>query len=245
MNPLEYSGWGMSHKGYVRPKNEDAYLVDNQSGCYAVADGLGGHPGGEIASHLAVNAFQQQVLARRHAGISFKEDELMELTESLNRTVLVYGLQQPEVRGLGTTFSGLVVEGDGIWILHTGDSRIYGLTETGNLIQLTEDQTVAMDLVNQGKLDLAEAEHHAHWHILTSCLGMTSCRPEVLSLKARGYTYFFLCTDGLSNLVNASEIQAELAASEDSPEALCRRLVDKALVRGGVDNVTVVLVTIR
>lgn len=244
MNSLEYNGYGMSHKGYVRAKNEDAYLVDNQSGCYAVADGLGGHPGGEIASHLAVNAFQQQVIARKEESVTLEENNLTELMEYLNQTVSDYGLQQLEVRGLGTTFSGLVVEGDTIWILHTGDSRIYGMTQKLNLIQLTEDQTIAMDLVNQGKLDLTEAERHPQWHILTSCLGMPQCRAEVLSLPVTGYTHFLLCTDGLSNLVTASEIQEELVASGNSPEVLCQRLVDKALVRGGVDNVTVVLVTL-
>jgi protein phosphatase len=245
MNLLKYNGYGLSHKGYVRLKNEDAYLVDNQFGCFVVADGLGGHPGGEIASHLAVSAFQQEVIARKNEGVSFNEGNLIELVELLNQIVLDYGLQQPEVRGLGCTFTGLLVEGDTIWILHTGDSRIYGLTQKRNLIQLTEDQTVAMELVNQGKLDITEAEKHPQWHILTSCLGMTKCKPEVQSLKATGYMYFLLCTDGLTNLVPASEIQEQLVEREFIPEVLCQRLVDRALIRGGVDNVTVVLVTFK
>jgi len=243
MNSLKYNGYGLSHKGYARMKNEDAYLVDNHNGCFAVADGLGGHPGGELASHLAVSTFQQEVIARKNEGICFDENNLIELMESLSQIILDYGFKRPEVRGLGCTFTGLLVEGDTIWILHTGDSRIYGFTEKRNLIQLTEDQTVAMDLVKQGKLEINEAKKHPQWHILTSCLGMTTCQPEVQALKATGYMYFLLCTDGLTNLVPTSEIQEQLIARGFIPEVLCQRLVDLALIRGGTDNITVVLVT--
>lgn len=235
-------GWnavGRSHLGYVRARNEDHFVISAELGLCAVADGLGGGPAGDVASKLAcetlLSAIGEGATAAR-AG-----DTLALAFAAADRVVGDRKLNDPSLRGMGTTLSAVWFRdptADAVRIAHVGDSRIYVLRPAG-LEQITRDDTVAMDMVRQGHMTLAEAKRSVHWHRLFRSINGRRAIPLVAEVRLETATAVLLCSDGLTGMIEDAEIEEILGNSGDPAGAL----VEAALRNGGKDNVTVVVLS--
>ncbi len=223
--------------GKVRTRNEDSYLVD--APLYVVADGMGGHRGGDVASQLTVETLRD---ARPEWGPP--GGELMEAVRNANRVVYDRSAADRDLRGMGTTVTALQIAGDAGRIVHVGDSRAY-LLRDGSLQQLTQDHTLVQQMVDEGQLDADDAERHPARHIMTRALGV---EPQVqideLTLDLHTGDRLLLCSDGLSGMLTSDDIRALLGRDSDAQET-AEALVALAVERGGEDNVTVVVVDVE
>jgi PPM family protein phosphatase len=226
--------------GRVRQINEDRYLADEQ--LFAVADGVGGHQAGEVASQTAVETLQ-----REFAGGEHTTEGLVAAVEAANKAVWQLAQGSREKRGMGTTLTALaLVQVDGeeqLALANVGDSRTY-ILQQGELLQLTEDHSLVEELVRDGKLTPAEAQTHPQRSIITRALGMEPAI-EVDSWEIIPYQgdRILLCSDGLTNELSDERIASTLRQLADPQEA-ARDLVRQARAAGGSDNITVVVVDV-
>jgi len=222
--------------GRLRDNNEDAVVSSDRLA--AVADGMGGHPGGEVASAVAVALVQAAFTGR-------SLDELQAGVRAANRAIWDRAGASAELEGMGTTICAAGLTGDGsLAVVNVGDSRVYAFRNE-SLTRLTEDHSVTAELVRRGELSEQEALDHPHRGVLTRALGVG---PEV-ELDGAAHPVadgdrLLLCTDGLFNEVPDDEIASLMAANEDIQTA-ADALVELALSRGGRDNVAVVVAEIR
>ena len=219
--------------GKVRGANEDSYLVEPP--LFAVADGMGGHRGGDVASKLALETVEQ--LFHRRTGT------LSEQVRRANQAVFERSKVDRRVTGMGTTLTAALVQGDALRLAHVGDSRAY-LLRAGSLRQLTTDHTLVARMVKAGEISEAEAEVHPHRNVLTRALGT---EPEVRvdedEIPLLEGDRVLLCSDGLTGMVTEEQIQAILEMDVPAQEA-ADRLVTAANRAGGIDNITVVVLGI-
>ena len=216
--------------GLVREGNEDSYLTDEP--LFAVADGMGGHRGGEVASQLAVETLEK--LFKKGIG------ELPDQVQEANRVVFERSVVDEKVAGMGTTLTAALVEGDRIRLAHVGDSRAYLLRE-GDLRLLTEDHTLVHRMVTEGEISKEEAETHPQRSVLTRALGVeTVVDVDDDMVQVRPGDRLLLCTDGLTSMVSEQAVEEVLGAVPDPQEA-AQRLVQLANEGGGTDNTTVVV----
>lgn len=227
----------LSDIGKVRETNEDSYVC--QSPLFVVADGMGGHVAGEVASRMAAEAVRA-IVASATGG---KEPTalLSEAITAANEQVYRLAQEDSERAGMGTTLTAAFVEGSVLYWGHVGDSRLY-LLRAGELSQVSEDHSLVSELVKKGSITAEEALLHPHRNILTRAVG-TSDRVKVDTgsfALADGDTVL-LCTDGLTNMVTDGDIAAALSRDGDGA-ALLAQLVAKANEAGGLDNITAILV---
>lgn len=226
--------FSMTDIGRVRQLNEDSCYqpLPGERFC-AVADGMGGHNAGEVASAMAVQVYSDYMRGVQH----ITGEAMRAAVSRANDEVYRASLQAPEVSGMGTTFSALAMEGKNAFIAHVGDSRIY-LVRRGTLMQLTLDHTLVEEMVLQGLITVREARVHPKRNIITRALG-TESRVEIdmIQLEMRPGDVFFLCSDGLSNHVPEREILKAALSKAEWQEKL-RTLVGIALENGGQDNIT-------
>jgi serine/threonine protein phosphatase PrpC len=226
--------------GLARANNQDQMLV--ASPIFAVADGMGGHAAGEVASLAAVDALQTAF----EAGEASPE-ALVEAAQAANRTVWNRAQAHVEQRGMGTTLTAVALVASGgvevMAVINIGDSRTYRFRD-GALEQVTVDHSYVAELVAGGQINEAEAEVHPQRHVLTRALGVS---PEVdvdlVVLTPRAGDRFLLCSDGLSREVTDSQVASVLRRLAD-PEEAARELVTQAKLHGGNDNITVVIVEV-
>jgi protein phosphatase len=220
----------VSDIGQVREGNEDSYLVEPP--LYAVADGMGGHRGGEVASQLALETVEELFLAG--------EGTLADQVRKANRVVFSRSASDKKVTGMGTTLTAAQIEDDEAHLVHVGDSRAY-LERAGSLRMLTEDHTLVNRMVKAGEISAAEADVHPHRNVLLRALGTD---PDVeVDEQDVGLLVgdrLLLCSDGLTSMVAEEQVQAILE-SEPSPQTAAERLVRAANRAGGIDNITVVV----
>jgi serine/threonine protein phosphatase PrpC len=221
--------------GRVRDGNEDAYLVDDGMGLIAVADGMGGHRAGEVASATALEALRAAVTSGR---------PLRESIQDANEAVFTKSLTDTSLRGMGTTLTaGTLVAGDTVLIGHVGDSRAYVLHD-GELRQVTDDHSLVEELVREGRLTADEAAVHPQRSIITRALGVdASVEVDVYPLELVPGDRVLLCSDGLTGMVQPDDIAAVLRRESD-PARAATQLVDAANAAGGEDNITVVVVAV-
>lgn len=243
--------WGQSDVGRVRQRNEDAYLVDTSLGLYLVADGMGGHAAGHIASSLAAstlrNALAQQRdmledFVQRRASVS-RKDVLRLMESSVQEAcskVHQEGVRDEQKRGMGTTTDALVLLGDRGFIAHVGDSRIY-LFRQGILHQLTEDHSLVNELLRRGRMSRKEIDALSYKNAVTRAVGVyQSVEVDVFDLDVLPGDRFLLCSDGLHSFIKDDELTKLF---EKHPgEGLAPALVALANERGGTDNITVLVV---
>ena len=223
---------GRTDIGHVRERNEDAIVVDGT--LVAVADGLGGHAGGELASKLAT-----ELLAASFTGSSV--EELATAVRAANWVVWERASSAPALTGMGTTMcaAGLVDDG-ALAVVHVGDSRAY-LAQDGSVHRLTEDHTVAAELIRDGELSEADAVGHPHRAILTRALGVgPAVQVDAVRRPVAAGDVLLLCSDGLFTHVSDDEIGSRLL-SANAPQTTADELLELALSRGGADNVSVVV----
>jgi protein phosphatase len=220
--------------GRVREGNEDAYL--NEAPLFAVADGMGGHRGGEVASQLALETLE--VLFRHRRGT------LPDQVREANRAVFERSSRDAAVAGMGTTLTAAVADADRLRLAHVGDSRAY-LLRDGELRMLTEDHTLVHRMVSQGEISDEEAEVHPHRSILTRALGTEpDIQVDESVLDAQDGDRILLCTDGLTGMVTDDEIERTLREAAEPKDAV-KRLVRAANQAGGVDNITAVVLDLE
>jgi protein phosphatase len=264
--PVSVKFGALSHPGLVRANNEDHYLIierrrarrvlwtnlpdgflrpaDDIGYVMAVADGMGGAAFGELASSLALRSAWDQAPGTIKWTWIINDREIEELRERvelifqrMDQTLREQARRDPLTAGMGTTLTGAYTVGPEAFIGHVGDSRAY-LFRQGRLVQLTRDHTLAQQCVDAG-LPVASRSWH---HVLTNCLGGGEHRVQVEfhHLRLEDRDQLLLCTDGLTDLVSDPEIAHILGEYTHPPDAT-QALVDRALARGGKDNVTVVL----
>lgn len=226
-----------THVGHVRANNEDSITPDDDGAgggpiVIAVADGMGGAVGGEIASRIAIDA----ALAN--------EDRPELRVEAANQAVLREISQQPELRGMGTTLTlGVFHEHGLLELAHVGDSRAY-LHRAGRLDQLTHDHTVVAEMVRNGMLTDSQAATHPRRHMLSRVIGMENVVVDGLSMPLHDGDRLMLCTDGLTGLVDDAAISMVLRTAPQPSDAAWS-LVEAANRAGGHDNTSVAVVDVR
>ncbi len=230
----------LSDTGMERSNNEDCAAADLERGLFIVADGMGGHAAGEVASRVAVDATLATMRSRPRPARSRDEAELLlQAIHDANGAVV----NEAEVRGtlgMGTTLSAVCVRRRSAVIANVGDSRVY-LISRKRVAQLTTDHTMVMQMVERGLLRPEEARTHPDKHVLTMAIGTHGIlEPQLLHAKVPARGRLLLCTDGLHDLVGEDEI-ASLGRIDDLDGA-ARALVERANALGGHDNVTVLLV---
>jgi protein phosphatase len=245
----EVKSAGISDRGLVRENNEDRYLIWREDifTLYAVADGMGGHVAGEVASALTLSVMQDFLLVHKnemaealHEGGNLQPYVAKMLTAA-NTAVYNEGEKIPEYAGMGTTLTMLLKAGERYWLAHIGDSRACLIREN-ELIRLTEDHTLVTQLLRNGQIREEETNGHPQRHILTRALGTDdTAQFDILAQTFFPGDKILLCTDGLHGLVEEDEILREVEAGIE-PEDILSRLVALANERGGTDNITAVLV---
>ena len=233
---------GRSAVGLVRQGNEDSGFVSPQ--LIAVADGMGGHAAGEVASRIAVEVLQSLTPALTSEDIDEDsiEDLLMHSLHSIDSEISVVTDEDSEKRGMGTTLTALLIRDKYISLLHVGDSRCYRLR--GNTLeQLSSDHTVIQELLDQGAISAAEAVEHPQRSMLTQALrGDGDVTPVLQMYEIKKGDRYLLCSDGLSGVLTEKEIKVGLKKS-DKDEAV-KFLVDATYINGAPDNVTVLIADI-
>ena len=240
---------GCTHVGR-RAHNEDAWTSRADLGLFVVADGVGGHEGGEVASRYVVEAFSGlcERLARdpeatwphrRRSDLSHEEDLLLNCTRLAQR--LVRSHRQGALREMGSTVVALALGSRSAAVAHVGDSRLYRLRE-GHLEALTRDHSLIEELRQAGAEPIARADS-PYGHIITRALGTEQAEPTVRRLELHEGDVYLLCSDGLYEPLGPQRLAAWLAQGEAADMA--RRLVEEAYVAGGRDNITAVVVSTR
>ncbi len=226
-----------THVGKVRQINEDAYyLPGDGEGFAAVADGMGGHQAGEVASAIAIREFTDEIRGKEP-----DEDALREAVRRANAAIYLEGSKDPLKRGMGTTLTALWYDASNIYLTHIGDSRAY-LMRNRALMQLSNDHSLVGELLALGEITPEQAMNHPQRNFITRALG-TSKRTEadILHLDFQPGDVWLLCSDGLTNHMRAAEIANVLLRDIPWPEKV-QALIDTALARGGRDNITAVIV---
>ena len=232
---MRYLWAAATHQGMVRDNNEDS-VFPTASGdsddhvVLIVADGMGGHVAGEVASRIAINAAASTEL------------DPVDRVAAGNRAIREEVARDPSLEGMGTTMTLLVIDGDVATLAHVGDSRAY-LLRQDELSQLTEDHTVAAEYVAMGQLSAEEAGSHPQRHMLTKTLGLTRfVNVDEYKVDLSRGDRILLCSDGLTEMVDDMTIARTL--SSGSPDEVVWKLVELANEAGGVDNITVVVVEV-
>jgi protein phosphatase len=260
---------GLSDRGKARPTNEDHFLIAelartlwvhesnllqkpthygrNRGHLFLVADGMGGHQAGEVASALGVASVEAYVLHLLKRCFHFQTTDeaaiLRELQTALQQAdarLCDEAADHPEFAGMGTTLTLAFVSGWKLFVVHAGDSRCY-LFRDGKLEQLTEDHTVAAELARRGLIEPEEVKEHRYRHVLTNVVGGSNVgvRVDVQRLDLEVGDVVLLCSDGLTEMLSDERIAAILAI--DGPGAACAKLVAEANDKGGRDNITAVV----
>ncbi len=218
--------------GCVRDHNEDSLVV--RPPLFAVADGMGGHAAGEVASEIAVNVLAE--LAPEHPD----GQALQAAVEEANREIIRASRDGRGREGMGTTMTACMLEGERLLIAQVGDSRAY-LLHQGKLQQLTRDHSLMADMIEAGQLTPEEARHHPQRSVITRALGSDpNTRPDIYEINVDAGDRLLVCSDGLSSMVRNETIEATLRRVRD-PQRCASQLVNEAIAAGGHDNVTVIV----
>jgi PPM family protein phosphatase len=241
-------GIGRSEIGLVRTMNQDAFATLDPLGLWAVADGMGGHIGGEIAAQTAIASITAQAqlsadtLRQGHtAPPAFLTDAIIQAHHAILGRVRL----EPKLRGMGTTIVLLYIETTEVLtahLAHLGDSRAYRF-RSGTLTPLTRDHTLIEKYLDRGILTPKTARTHPERHVLTQALGMSApVAPSISSYPLEPDDLLLLCSDGLTKMMEDDDIQDIFTAGKGDPIRTCDRLINESLDRGGTDNVTVVVI---
>ena len=240
---LRISAHAATDVGRVRDGNEDSYFAGTT--VFAVADGMGGHQAGEVASRTALQPISE-LDGQMFASAEDAQEALVDAITQANAAVVAEGSADPELSGMGTTLTAVIVRDGRLHLAHVGDSRAYLLRERETISQLTTDHTLVEQLVRDGRLSREEAATHPQRSVITRAIGVER-EVQVDSLppiELQPGDQVLLCSDGLTGPVGDADI-ARLLEPDADGEAVCRRLVEAANDAGGPDNITVVLLRVE
>lgn len=238
---LELRVASLTDRGRVREKNEDSILAD--APLIAVADGMGGHRAGEVASSLALETLATWKQQLQGSSAPEAGDKLRQAIDEANRSVWEKGQADEELTGMGTTLTAGWIDGDTIVLAHVGDSRAY-LLRGNRLQQLTTDQNVAQDLVRRGRISEDEAASSPHRHVILQAVGADpqGLDVEITTVALRPGDRLVLATDGMFGMLQSADQIREILLAHPDPDEACRTLVDEANAAGGQDNISVLIV---
>jgi serine/threonine protein phosphatase PrpC len=229
-----------THVGLRRRANEDRYAMAPDVGLYLVADGMGGHRAGQVASEMAAEAAIRAIEALRGGSLSPAE-KLRHAVACANREIYQAALHDEALRGMGTTLVATLTTPDRLALAHVGDSRAY-MVRRDRIRCLTADHSVVAEMLRRRQISEADAREHPHRHVLTRALGVRkSTAPDLAELTPQPGDVYLLCSDGLTAHVSDAGI-LDAVLDHDDPQRVCEVLVDEANSGGGVDNTTVLIV---
>ena len=239
--------FGLTDRGKVRQDNQDCILLNKEHRLFIVADGMGGHSHGEIASKMAVNTINNDIQEHLAAERAEHPDNDAAITDLLKKAfrlaheeIYNYSQKLPDHQTMGTTLSLLLFRKNKVYLGHIGDSRIYRL-RAGYLEKLTKDHTEIQDLVDAGLISEEDAENHRLSHVLTRALGVgDKNKPDIHILDVEAGDKYLITSDGIFRVVNLPEVQEVLASSNTAKEK-CGILLESALQKGSPDNVSVII----
>lgn len=235
----------ISDTGFVRQNNEDSYKLLKEENFFVLADGMGGHQAGEIASREAVERicalFQQHLDVMKDLQVA--KQMLVHLIQEVNIAIFHMGYENVGLRGMGTTLCCVFLHPEGLIYVHVGDSRIYRF-RAGHLTQLTRDHSLLRELIDLGQLNEEQAEDFLYKNIITKAIGTEPfVEPSVESTSLESGDLILMCTDGLSDLVSFEEIQNVMR--ENPVKEVAHLLVEKAKRQGGYDNISVIVIKVQ
>jgi len=244
--------------------NEDAYGTDPDNGLWFVADGMGGHASGEVASQMAVQTVGEFFIDtgadeeitwpyKMAKDKNYEENRLVNAVKLANLRIFEASSADPRKKGMGTTLVGMYVANGGCYLGHVGDSRIYRINLAGEMDQLTEDHSLLNDYIKMKNLTAEEIEHFPHKNVIVRALGMKdNVQVDIARLEPTPGDLYMLCSDGLSGMVTDPDMnglmQAYLGSTDngkaDDVEGMCKSLIDAANANGGNDNVTAIAIKV-
>ena len=255
---MRINSCGITDIGRKRQRNEDSYLVNDKLGLYVVADGMGGHAGGEFASKIAVSTVEEILKGNDRKKSNVPDDTYLDkgdekedyatqdkLKDAITRAgslIVKRAVEEPELRGMGTTATVMLVLGEKAYIAHVGDSRAY-CVRNGQIIQITEDHSLVHEQLKSGLITEEEARTHQLKNIITRSVGVQEeVEVDTVVWKIEVGDTYLLCSDGLSNMVSDEEMQDFI--HDEEPEKAAQKLVDQANHRGGDDNITLIILNV-
>ena len=229
-----------THVGLRRKVNEDSMLVRTDRGLWAVADGMGGHDAGDVASAMITEALLRLPIVY---GLDQLVESAIGALVRVNRELIALAASNDAPRTIGSTVVGLAIAGNQYCCFWAGDSRAYRV-RGGQIAQLTRDHSLVQDLVNAGMLDEQEAHNHPNANVITRAVGVVEeLKVETASGDVRAGDQFLLASDGLTRLVDDAELVAELTSRRSAEAA--EVLIEKVLSRGAPDNVTIIIAKVN
>lgn len=235
---MKLSVFGLSDIGVSRPNNEDVWIAMPEIGFFALADGMGGHQAGEVAAKEAIEHLSTSVQALCNGDPLERMLELKSAIEKANAWVYHLGKEREALQGMGTTLCCLIWTEEAIVYAHVGDSRIYRLRNS-ELELLTQDHSLFAKWLRAGK------DSHTPFpykNVITKAIGTApKAHPEVAIARREPNDLYFLCTDGLSDVLTLKEIEKILLGSPDL-ETTSKRLIQKAKIKGSSDNITILMI---
>jgi len=234
--------------GMIRSGNEDNYAVNvppsGDRGLFVVADGMGGHAAGEVASEMAVQTLERELAGLKDLDDRSSSERVMDALRMANRNIHDRTITEVDKQGMGTTASVLIVSGMRYMICQVGDSRVY-LLRDGALQQLTKDHSYVQEQVDAGFLTPEQARYHPYSNVITRCVGASpDVQPDVYQGEVRVGDLFLVASDGLTGMVDDRRLQM-LLMSRSVPERKVHSLIAEANGRGGLDNITAIVVEIK
>ncbi|OLC01719.1 MAG: hypothetical protein AUH78_16995 [Gemmatimonadetes bacterium 13_1_40CM_4_69_8] len=234
---------GRTDVGIIRSGNEDSYLMVPDRGIFVVADGMGGHAAGEVASEMAVRFVARELGSLRGLSDDQVADRMRTAIRAANGAIFQRTLTEHDKRGMGTTVTALVLYHTRFLIGQVGDSRAY-LFRDSNLIQLTKDHSYVQEQVDAGYLTPEQARSHPYSNVITRCVGANSdVMPDIYLGTVKPRDLFLLASDGLTGMLEDHQL-AELLTASRMPQEHVDELVTEANRHGGLDNITAILVRI-
>ena len=238
--------FSVTNVGKVRQNNQDSVFrtetaIGNLPNLFIVADGMGGHNGGDEASKLCIDSICEYVKESQ-------EEQIIPIMEGAIRhaNTMIYekSLEDPKLSGMGTTVVAAVIDNGVLYVANVGDSRLY-YVEGNELKQITEDHSLVEEMVKKGDLDRSEARFHPNKNIITRALGVGKVIDiDYFELHTEEKNLVLLCSDGLSNMLSDDEILGVINANRSEADIIARGLVDKANDNGGKDNITVIVIVL-
>lgn len=226
----------VTRQGKKRPNNEDRLLYkqyNNDTVLLAIADGMGGHAAGEVASEIAIN-----VINDLDPNVETMELHLAKLMQKASLRVQKRAFEDSSLEGMGTTLSVVLVRNENAYWIHVGDTRIY-LFRDGRLFQITEDHTVPQLLVKEGEITKEDARLHPLHHVLLNCVGPDEYEADQGSFLVAGKDLLMLSTDGLHDALSDADMESILGRNTNLKERV-NDLISAALLAGGKDDITVI-----
>ena len=243
---------GETNVGMKRTHNEDNYTCLDEDFLYVVADGMGGHASGEVASQMAIDTLREFFRAtsadpeatwpyKMDKSRGYEENRLITSIKLANLRIYEAAQRDPKLRGMGTTAVGILVVDDGVLIAHVGDSRVYRV-RSGKMEQLTEDHSLLNDYIKMKRLSEEEIANFPHKNVIVRALGMKeTVKVDTQLDRPQPGDIYVLCSDGLCGPASDAEIEEIVLNEQKDLKAAAAQLIDRANSNGGPDNITVVL----